>query len=287
MLLFVFMSTILSAQLKLNGWDRDWDEYNMFEWSSDSHPFIEVNYGIVEPKHKMFSNNFHKLGMGEVKLGFNSRDVYFENYITEFDEKFFFVSNISKEFSNKNIASDVEMAAWRFGFGSREGYGYRLGKAFSILPYHQGAFVWTRLQYKQPDILTFAPILTADDNEILNRYEDAFRFGTANEAGIMLEFGSLVSVNAAYETAVIFPRHVFWKHAGSLVIEGAGLAFIDYFVDEVMDSSPAAGPIVNFLLKNAYSFAMYSLKREDMNWPFATETPMTFETFKLGLSFRF
>ncbi|GJQ62143.1 MAG: hypothetical protein SCALA702_11960 [Melioribacteraceae bacterium] len=284
----LILSGITSAQQLVNGWDRDWDDYDMFEWSSDSNPFIEVNYGIVNPKHNIFSTDFQKLGAGEVKLGFSSRDVYFENYITEFDEKFFFVSNLSKDFANEDLVTDIEMKAWRFGMGTREGYGYRFGRTFAILPYHQGAISWTRLNYVQPNIInTLAPVLTQEDNDILDRYEDSFRFGTIAEGGIMLEFGSMVSVNAAYEASVIFPRFMTWKYLGSLVIEGAGVAFIDYFVDEVIDSSPAAGPIVNFVLRNAFSLAMHSLKRDEMNWPFSTETPMTFETVKVGMSFRF
>lgn len=283
----LIFSGLTSAQNFVNGWDRDWEDYDMFNWSSDSNPFIEVNYGIVNLKHRDFSTDFQKLGVGEVKLGFSSRDVYFENYITEFDEKFFFVSNISRDFSNEDLVTDVEMKAWRFGMGTREGYGYRFGRTFAILPYHQSAFAWTRLNYVQPNINTFIPVLSDNDNNILDRYENNFRFGTIAEGGLMLEFGSLVSVNAAYEASVIFPRFMTWKYFGSLAIEGAGIAFIDYFVDEVMDSSPAAGPIVNFVLRNAFSLAMHSLKKEQMNWPFSTETPMTFETVKVGMSFRF
>jgi hypothetical protein len=54
-----------------------------------------------------------------------------------------------------------------------------------------------------------------------------------------------------------------------------------------MDSSPVAGPIMNFLLKGGYSYAFYKLKSEKMNWPFNTETPLTYETIKFGLTFSF
>jgi len=61
----------------------------------------------------------------------------------------------------------------------------------------------------------------------------------------------------------------------------------DYFVEEVMSSTPAAGPIVNFFLKNGLSFAFYQLKRTKMNWPFASAAPLTYEAFKVGVKFTF
>ena len=71
------------------------------------------------------------------------------------------------------------------------------------------------------------------------------------------------------------------------MLEGIGYVSIDYFVNEVMDSTPAAAPIINFLLKNGFAYGVYLLEREKMNWPFETETPLTMETFKVGLTFTF
>ena len=62
---------------------------------------------------------------------------------------------------------------------------------------------------------------------------------------------------------------------------------IDNFVDKIFDRSPAAVPVVDFLLKNGLAYSLYLLKKENMNWPFNTETPLTYETFKLGVTFLF
>jgi hypothetical protein len=157
------------------------------------------------------------------------------------------------------------------------------------MPYHQKAFVWTRVDFtdvsSNSDVTNI--VLSDNDKEILKRYDESFRFGGLSDGGLRLEFGGLVALSGSYEATVVFPRHLFWKWALSYVIEGLGYLSIDYFVEEIMDSSPAAGPIVNFLLKNGLSYAFYALQREDMNWPFSTESPLTYETIKIGLTFSF
>ena len=59
------------------------------------------------------------------------------------------------------------------------------------------------------------------------------------------------------------------------------------FADQIVQSSPTLGPILHFLLKNGASLGYYLLVRDDMNWPFASETPLTVESFKLGAAITF
>jgi hypothetical protein len=129
-------------------------------------------------------------------------------------------------------------------------------------------------------------IIKEDDNT-LKLFNDSFRFGTMTEGGIRIRFIPLISVNAGYERAIVFPRHLFWKHVGSMAIEWAGIGAIDFFVREVMDESPAAGPIISFILKNGLSYGMYQLRREKMNWPFDSAEPLTLDTWRFGLTFTF
>ncbi|MFA7228081.1 MAG: hypothetical protein WC061_03515, partial [Melioribacteraceae bacterium] len=73
----------------------------------------------------------------------------------------------------------------------------------------------------------------------------------------------------------------------SLIIEEGAKGILNHFIDKVADSSPYAAPIVNFFLKNGLSYAFFSLKKANMNWPFSTESPLTYETFKFGITFTF
>ena len=289
LLLICFVSTNVEAQKKESkrkskrrteersrNWDWDWS------WDNYSRPMIEVNYGMGEAKHKILGSDFAKVGLAEIKLGYSSIDEYYFDTILDLSERFFFASNVSTDLrSNNDDPLTLESDLWRFGFGWRSGYGYAIGGA-AILPYIQSDITWSKLDMKEyPD-----PSLQ-DDIALLDKYNESFRFGVSNESGIKLEFASFISVNAAYETNVIFPRHLFWKHAGSFALEAIGMSTIDFFVDEIIDSSPAAGPILNFLLKSGYSYAFYQLKKDKMNWPFDSTAPLTYETFKIGATFIF
>ena len=97
------------------------------------------------------------------------------------------------------------------------------------------------------------------------------------EGGARLVVSNAFSLTVSYETAVIYPRVVFWEWVGSHIIYQIGLGMISTFTDDIISSSPAAGPIFYFILKNGLSFA----------WPFNSETPMMLSTFKLNLSYTF
>jgi hypothetical protein len=264
-------------------WDDDWQHWK------GGNPFIELNLGIGKLDHKKIFSKLSDVGSLEIKLGFAALDEPCEEGIQYFNEKYTFLSKMSTSFRyEKRKYTELPSELLRFGFGKRNGYGY-VFENIKIKPYVLSAFSWAKLEMKDypASILQFIGAPRAiDDTEILKRYDGNFRFGSLAEGGISLRLG-IVSLNAGYETAVIFPRYVFWKHIGSFAIEMIGLNALDKFIDEVIDASPAAGPIVNFLLKNGYNFAFYTLKKDKMNWPFDSESPLTYETFKLGVTFTF
>jgi len=279
-------------------WDNDkwydWDNYEWFGWEFHGKPFIELNYGFGTPKHNKLVSKFADVGLAEIKLGYAAQDSYYFDNIIEFHDKYSFVSRLSSDLqSTSTTIGEMKSDLWRFGFANRSGYGYKV-KNISILPYHGGGFVWSKLDmidYPAKFYLLTNPPMRIDDairdTDVLNRFHDAFRFGTLSEGGIRIEVASFASMDIGYEATVIFPRHLFWKHIGSLLIEEGTIGLLNHFIDEVADSSPYAAPVVNFLLKNGLSYAFYSLKKGNMNWPFATEAPLTYETFKVGITFTF
>lgn len=261
-------------------WEDDWD-VDMWSWNAFSQPIVEFSYGLGEPKHKKFGSDFAKTGLAEIRLGYTTVDTYEGDYLVEMDERYILFSNLATKLQSKESNSKLDSELWRFGFGSKSGYGYCLG-AVSLIPYNDNAWVWSRLKMKD-----YPDQYMEDDIKILNRYNESFRFGTTTEGGIKLQLGSLLSLNAGYEGAVVFPRHMVWKHLGSVVLEGIASGALEHFIDDIIEESPAAGPIIYALLKNGISFAFYSLRRDEMNWPFSTETPLTYETFKFGVTFIF
>ena len=272
-----------------NNWGNHWSPFN-----DQGDPFIEVHYGLSTPKQTNIFSKFANVAFAEIKLGYSNIDSVYDPNIIELKDRYVFASRISSYLKSGSHNFDEMMSdMWRFGIGWRSGYGYKFG-AITITPYHSSGFAWSRVEMETSPgdfwQLTNPPIpydKAVNDINILNRYQDSFRFGTVWEGGISLTILNAVSINSGYEAAVIFPRYMFWNHAGSFIIEEGGLGLLDKFIDEIADRSPIAAPIVNFLLKNGYSYAFYTLKKSRMNWPFETEAPMTYETFKFGLTFTF
>ena len=279
-LIFVFASFMNAQEIEVEVEDDDWEDYVHWEWEIDQ-PLIEIIYGLGNPQHKKFEGDFAKTGLLELKLGYQNSDTYRSSSILEFNNSFFFVSNLNSKLSSESEATDkVRLNTWRFGLGTSDGYGYRIGKV-AILPYNQNSFVWSMVK---PD----APAnITPSDQEILDLYKDTFRFGSLFDAGVKFDFSSFIALGASFEGAVVYPRHMFWQWAGSFIIEGASQGMLSLFIKKIMKASPEAGPVVFFLLKNGLSYAFYALRREKMNWPFNSTTPLTFETFKFGLTFTF
>jgi hypothetical protein len=280
--------------------DEDWDfddQYKDFEWMDfqfHGRPSIELSYGLPQLGIKSLNTDFIKPGAAELRLGYSTLREY-DDYVIKYRNRFVFLGNFTKDLSNSpDDAIKLNVNIWRFGVGWLEGYGYQIGKS-AIIPYTSNSFVWTRLElgkyyvYDPTSSLGLevnSKIIKEDDNT-LKLFNDSFRFGTMTEGGIRIRFIPLISVNAGYERAIVFPRHLFWKHVGSMAIEWAGIGAIDFFVREVMDESPAAGPIISFILKNGLSYGMYQLRREKMNWPFDSAEPLTLDTWRFGLTFTF
>lgn len=168
---------------------------------------------------------------------------------------------------------------WRFGFGGATGYGYDLGES-AIIPYHSTSISWSRVKFK--DALS-----DSSDAVIANRFNESFRFGSATESGIKIQIIPLISLDVSYERSIIFERHLFWKWAGGGIIEAASQGMLDHFIGKIGKSSPLALPIVSVILKSALSYGIYELRQEKMNWPFNSAAPLSYDQWKVGVTFNF
>jgi hypothetical protein len=263
-------------------WDWDWDDFkfNMKMFNSEKSPSISVSYGFSSMNIKNFSGSFTDPNIPELKLGYTSeRSVWNEEGILRYKYNYLYLSNFRTDISGTPALNEIETNMWRFGFGWAKGYGYNLGEA-AIVPYNSYSIGWSRL-----DVKNF-PQDEASKSK-LELYDGSFRFGTGSEAGLRFKIIPQVTLEAAYERSIIFERHLFWKWAGSAVIEAAGQWALDSFINKIMDSSPYAAPIVSFVLKNALSYGIYELRQEKMNWPFKSASPLAYDQFKFGVTFNF
>lgn len=274
-------------EFDFDDWDEDFGcDFGRFaKFRIPKNPFMEFSYGLSDVKHNSFNTKFNNIGMGELRLGY--RGVYEgdKDYLVELNEKFLSIALINKDlYTSDNSLSKYNAEFLRFGLGSTSGFGYKFG-AFEILPYHTSSYDWTSLRKIEYNGVN--PGIVVPDDELLNMIGSNFRFGRSIEGGVKIGLASAISINAGYEASVIFQRHLFWYWAGSALIEEIGNKLIFNFIDRAIESSPSVGPVVSFILKNAYSYCFYLLRKDSMNWPFATEKPMTIESFKLGVTFAF
>jgi hypothetical protein len=253
-----------------------------FEWvlGRNSRPFFEFNYGVDWLRHKRLEAEFPPNGALELKAGYLSVEVL-EHGIVSLDDRFILGSWSSQDLGGgSGGTAGLEGTLWRFGFGNRQGYGYDLKDA-AIVPYFMSTASWTELSTDRPTTLG------QTDYDILDRYEGSFRFGHSAENGLRVNIGQTFSLMGGYEVSVIFPRFVFWEWLGSYTIAAATNGVVMWFGKDILEASPTVGPIMIFLIRGALSWGIYQLWREEMNWPFNSETPLTHETVKFGLNMTF
>jgi hypothetical protein len=247
-------------------------------------PTIELYGGIATPSlhEDVFSGNFGAVDNIGAKLGFIDilRNKHSDD-ILDYSFNYFSFNHILVGLAAEEPSSpDIEVNAWQFGLGKSDGYGYILGDYTHILLYTDGGIIWTKLDFKDTAQL-------AEEQGALDRFGDAFRFGTRSEGGIGIRFSKNIGLKAGYERAIVFPRHLFWYWIYSEAVHGIAQGGLSIMTNAIEKSSPELVPVVNFVLRNALSYGIYELRKKNMNWPADTPPPFMFDSFKVGLSFTF
>ncbi|MGE5797117.1 MAG: hypothetical protein ACM34N_10045 [Ignavibacteria bacterium] len=259
--------------------DWEWDDFHGKDFFKD--PSISLSYGLANMNLKGFSGSFADPGLIELKLGYSTLRELEYDAIVNYKYTYLQLSNFTPELrGGSDNAGKINTDMWRFAFGRASGFGYKIGKDAAVIPYYSGSFTWSTVDFKDS-------ISNSADNATAELFDEAFRFGTSAEGGIKIKVLPVLTLEAGYERSIIFPRHLFWKWLGSAGIELIGQWALDEFIDNIMDSSPYAAPVVNFVLKNALSYGIYELRQEKMNWPFESAAPLAYDQFKFGVTFVF
>jgi hypothetical protein len=260
--------------------ESSWDYSMDIPWRN-SRPIVEFSYGHNTPKQSKFQGEFAKIGATEVKIGYSRVEPFRKDFL-ELDEDFLFASYSSKDVTDfdDNSTDKVYTEYLRFGMASRDAYGYDLAP-LSLFPYHHTQFSFTRVKSERPDTLS------KEDNDILDRYEGSYRFGTATEGGVKFLISNSVGITASYEAAIINPRIVFWPWIGGAIVQNIIVGVVGHFGKEIMRTGHWMGPLMWAVLKNGAAYGVYLGMKERQFWPFNSETPLTHETLKLSFSITF
>lgn len=279
-LLLVASPAALAQRYDPNADDDDFSDYMAWMWEGNFRPFLEASYGVTQPQNNLVADDFTSLGLAEAKLGYSEIESY-KGAIHRLDERYVFASKIDKDLRYTDPDSGgIDTEYTRFGFGNRLGYGYKIWKT-RLLLYNQNALVWTKLNHEP------TTVSSAEDQEVMERYGDTYRFGSSAAAGVKFDVFRSFYAAAAVEGTVIYPRTVFWEWLGSAMIQYGVLGALSTFSERIVDSSPVLGPLFYFVLKNGASYLFYKAYQDDMNWPFTSETPQTLESFTLSAGIAF
>lgn len=272
-----------STEVEENGdvhWKWEWDE----EWEvwKNKRPAISLNYGLSDISREDLQYPFADNNLIELKLGYTStKTTKYADFIEKHNYNYLFLNrNTTNLAGGSETSSDIETKIWQFGSGWSKGYGYKIGDDAAIIPYFTSSITWTNIDFADD-------ALSPNDERIKQLYDETIRFGSSSEAGIRIRPTSLIMFEAGYERSIVFERHLFWKWAGSGIIEIAAHGLLDAFIKEIFKSSPEAGPIVYFVLKSALGYGLYELRQEKMNWPFSSAPPIAMNNVKFGVTFTF
>jgi len=253
--------------------------------NSGTRNFAEVSYGIGDLNHKILNTSFNSLALNEVKLGRRTIKPIASYKLLQFSDNYLFSSFVDDNTQSVNTSNKISFEIWRFGLGYRKGFGYSI-ENFAILPYYQMGLVWNKISLNLPHTNNF--LIPDVDRPTLDHYDDNLKFGTTNVGGVDFRINPLFAIGASYETAVIFPYHKVWKQVGSFFIETLTQTGLDFLTEGVLVKQiPAVVPILYFVLKNGLSYYFFTLKQDEMNWPFKTKEPLTLEVLKFSLKITF
>jgi hypothetical protein len=253
-------------------------------------PFIKLSTGFSTPTYrdetgetidnfkaifgfKKYSERKYKDNVNIQELSYNGVMIHNFNY----DSQIF----------NSDLATEYQIGFWNFGIAHGEGMGYKLGKSGDIILGRETGFGWLRMQYPYDINLNDENLPLTEFDYMQARFGDDVRFNSHFETFIKIRPVEYVSLDLGFQRNLIYPRFQFWYWTASGLIEGVASAVSDSFIKKITKSSPYAGPVVNFILKNAISYAFMELRKNNMNWPISGEEPLIINSFNFGLTFHF
>jgi len=274
-LLAAASTTAALSQFDSSDWTRDVRDF----WQRK--PAASISYGITNVSWRALNFSIPNPGIGELRLG-RIRQERDDDSTRLVSNRYDFLSlvSISHALGAGALEGDANLTIWRLGLGHHTGHGYELGPSsaeHALLFYTGDRIDWSLLKVRNK------PALPAD-SALLALYENTFRFGISMEAGAGFQVTKEFEITVAYEREVVYRRCQFGKWLGSVVTEGAGQWVVDHILRPIRHWSPQTAPVIRFLLKNGLSFAFYQLRRDQMFFPFSSESPLSDDSFTVGMT---
>jgi len=260
-------------------------KHNQQDFIIRNSPTIDLYYGnsSTNYNHYLFDDKFAPNGIINANFGSTSiKKLKDSDLLVKYDYSDLSVSNAKNSFSQTDAKNnEIRVDSWRLGLSSADGYGWAISENALVVLYHSSGIGWTALDFDRSEIINEQSYNTT------KVFGKQLRFGKQFSAGTKVILAKTIGLTAEYEQTMVLPRHLFWKDAGSSLIQGAAFALAEKFSNRIARETPAAAPIVHFVLKSAISYGFYELYKDNMSWPFKTASPLMNTNYKVGLSFTF
>ena len=245
--------------------------------------FIEANWGAGDPyiHPETCDEKFAPVFPLLFKYGFSRINPYVkvENRFYNAGE-YVAVENITSHFHPKDWQRDGNTVdIWRFIGGYMNGWGYIInGHHYA---FNHASFIgWARSDIELPS-------QDSDNQKVLDRYDEKYRFTNGFEASIEIEMIENFYFRTAYNKSIIMPSFNFFEWIPGVLTELLIQRTIDVFGEQLLKRNPDIFPAANFLLKNSISFLFYQLRKNNAFWPVHSPAPMNVYHFTIGLKFVF
>ncbi|MGQ9805622.1 MAG: hypothetical protein ACUVRP_06030 [Chlorobiales bacterium] len=164
----------------------------------------------------------------------------------------------------------------QFGFGARDGIGYRFQNYAVLTPYISSGQSWTSNQW-------ISDSLFIGDAARLTRFTGGLRYTTFTEMGVMIDVGTKFAMDIGFETMLVQPRYIFLQSFSNLILQQFTHILLRKAIDAIFPN--AWIPIAGFAVKGAFNFWLHNQKSKQGNFPFQSEAGLQILTFKVGASF--
>jgi hypothetical protein len=172
-------------------------------------------------------------------------------------------------------STSIGLTAFRFGFGTKDGLGYRISELV-LTPYLSSGIYWTNLLFSGDS-------LRLQDLDKIRRFSGDIKYGTFTEAGLVMDVGTRFALDFSYGTSLIYPKYIFLQSVSNLILQQTAHSLMRVIIKKLFLGVPAVIPIVSFVMKSAFNFVLYHQRLTNMNFPFSGEPAIGINTFKIGI----
>ncbi|MCS6988723.1 MAG: hypothetical protein NZM06_04325 [Chloroherpetonaceae bacterium] len=273
----VFLSSSALAQWEAGNWLSD-----VIVKAPSRVLTANVGYGYAAPNREDIVANFSRGGALNAMLGvkrFLESD--YDASQLDYAHIFLFVS-LSRAAEGRlrdtlaRRLTPIGFSNFRFGFGARDGVGYRFQKYAVLTPYVSSGQACTTNRWSWDTVFV-------GDAARLDRFAGGFRYATFSEAGVMIDVGTRFAIDFGFETMLVQPRYVFLQSFSNLILQQAAHILMRKAIDVIFPNSWI--PVAGFALKGAFNFWLYDQKSRQANFPFPSEAGLQILTFRVGASF--